>query len=122
MPEFRIPNMSEVHEQLNSTEAIAPAIPLPTEEPITWASIYGTPAITEVVESSEINNPDGPNGSSSVPPASGSDKIQVGGATLATRSNPKPYWHPDLTNMTPGSFQATPYTGPPQPVTNQNNG
>jgi hypothetical protein len=114
--------MNEIHEELTSTEAVSPAYIFPQNKPATIAEIYGTPAITEVVESSEINNPDGPSGSNSVVPASGSTAIQAGGSTLATVSNPKPYFWPDLTNMSPGSWHSTPYTGAPQPVTNQGRG
>jgi hypothetical protein len=106
--------MTELHTQINSTEATAPLSPTPGKG-YNWNQFYGIPAVTTTVESSVINNPDNANGTSSVSeqPATYTDPNG-----LFVTNNSKPFWHPDLTNMSPGSFQSTPYTGPPQPITN----
>lgn len=100
---------SELHATLTATAAVAPLAPAPGEAQ--WNQFYGLHDVTTSVGSSVLNNPDDAQGTSSV--------SEPGAVILNSRiSNPTPYWHPDLTNMTPGSFQSTPYTGPPQPITN----
>lgn len=101
--------MTELHTTITATAAVAPLSPTPGEAQ--WNQFYGLHDVTTSVESSVLNNPDDTQGTSSV--------SELGTVILNSRiSNPTPYWHPDLTNMTPGSFQATPYTGPAQPITN----
>lgn len=100
---------SELHTIITATAAVVPLIPPQGEAQ--WNQFYGIPAVTVSVESSVLNNPDDAAGTSSV--------SEQGTVILNSRIlNEKPFWHPDLTNMTPGSFQSTPYTGPPQPITN----
>lgn len=100
---------SELHITITATAAVAPLIPPQGEAQ--WNQFYGIPAVTVSVGSSVLNNPDDALGTSSV--------SEPGTVILNSRiSNPTPYWWPDLTNMTPGSFHSTPYLGPPQPITN----
>ena len=104
---------SELHATITATAAVAPLAPTPGVAQ--WNQFYGIPAVTVSVESSVLNNPDDAQGTSSVSeqPATYTDPNG-----LFVTQNARPFWHPDITNMTPGSFQATPYTGPAQPVTN----
>ena len=100
---------SELHTTITAVAAVAPLAPAPGVAQ--WNQFYGLHDVIANVGSSVLNNPDDAQGTSSV--------SEQGTVILNSRiSNPTPFWHPDLTNMTPGSFQATPYTGPPQPVTN----
>jgi hypothetical protein len=101
--------MTELHTTLTAVVATAPLAPAPGEAQ--WNQFYGLHDVTANVGSSVLNNPDDAQGTSSV----SEQGTQIGTSVI---SNPLPYWWPDLTNMTPGSFHSTPYTGAPQPVTN----
>lgn len=101
--------MTELHTTITATAAVAPLIPPQGEAQ--WNQFYGIPAVTVSAESSVLNNPDDALGTSSV--------SEQGAVILNSRiSNPLPYWWPDASNMTPGSFHSTPFPGPIPPVTN----